>query len=676
MKLVTNHFEEKQSQNIVIPMHRVIVVDCSGSMYGELPKLRTHLKNKLPTLVAPEDTMTLIWFSSAGDCGTIFENLEISTAQDLQSVNTTIDRFLVARGLTGFKDPLEKVIQLAINNTDRPVSLSFMSDGYHNSGATRAEIIKVCTKVADHVATSVVVSYGYYADDAFMTQMAEEMGGEMIGAGDFQSYTDVLARSLATRASGKRKIVEGLAKETIVIGHMDTSYVTAKPDSNGKVALPSNCVAYSFFTGTGDIESVEDEFAAVQVVGALVQRGESDKALELAGLIGDETLFNTVQNAFSKQDFNRVVSLVGAYQPFVDKPRNLKLKQDPNAYNVLTLLMDLADTEGNLLHISHPDFAYSSIGGKRETVSDEGGFKPEFSSKEGEVKAAISTLKFDEDRPNVSILTRREGTVSLPDNDLGFGNSVDSFIWRNYAIIRDGIVNVKKLPVVLTKATYDLLVQNGITLEPFKVNTTYVIDVSSMPVINRSMAAPVAAKDMFTWQFELYKLRVAQKILNSRIEKPEFSEDFAKKYGTDGAMFLKQYGVSPSGFSPKTSKGESVDPYTAKALEISMAGLNTIPKISDVESDIKAGKKLTPSKEVVANSLKNLVPITDNETALIILKGNIAALRDKIIKAKFGLVLGKKWFSDLGGYENTTMEMNFGLSKNILCTAELVDKEV
>jgi hypothetical protein len=371
-----------------------------------------------------------------------------------------------------------------------------------------------------------------------------------------------------------------------------------------------------------------------------------------------------------------VVALVGAYHPFVDKPRNLKLKQDPNAYNVLTLLMDLADTEGNFLHISHPEFSYSAIGGKRETVADEGGFKPVFSSKEGEVKAAISTLKFDEDRPNVSILTRREGSVSLPKNELGFGESVDSFIWRNYAIIRDGIVNVKKLPVVLTKATYDLLKQNGIPLEPFKVNTTYVIDVSGMPVINRSMAAPVTAKDMFTWQFDLYKLRVSQKILNSRIEKPEFSEDFAKKYGEDGAAFLKQYGVTPGGFSPKTTKGESVDAYVAKALEISLSGLNSIPKISDVEADIAAGKNLTPAKQVVAKALKDLEPITDNEAALKMLKVNIAILRDKIIKAKFGVILGRRIFTDMTSWDDNTKTMDFGLSKPIKASAELVDKEV
>jgi hypothetical protein len=339
--------------------------------------------------------------------------------------------------------------------------------------------------------------------------------------------------------------------------------------------------------------------------------------------------------------------------------------------------MDLADTEGNYLHISHPEFKYSAIGSKRESAPDENGFIPVFTSKTGEVKAEISALKFDEDRPNVSILTRRDGQVSLPDNDFGFGNAVDSFIWRNYAIVRDGIVNVSKLPVVLTKATYDLLIANGIQLEPFKVNQTYVIDVSTMPVINRSMAQPMTAREMFDMDFELYQLRTAQKILNSRIEKPEVSAEYASKFGPEAAEFLKKYGVGPGGFSPKTVKGEAIDPYIAKALEVKISGLSGIPKVSEVEDDVKAGKKLTPSKQVMANKLKALEPTVGKEAeALWALKKNMSVVRDRLIKAKFGIILCRKWFTDLGSYDNTELTLDYGLGKPLKATVNLVDKEV
>lgn len=674
MKLETKYFETEATREVKMPMRRVVVVDCSYSMSGELPKLRTHLKNKLPTMVEPEDTLSLIWFSSKGQAGFIFKDLEINSASDLAAVNSAIDRFLKPVGLTGFKDPLELVMQQATDDSDMPVSLSFMSDGGENQ-SPRKEIIEVCAKLADKIATSVVVSYGYYSDERFLAEMAEEMGGEMIGAGDFGSYVDVLDRVLKTRASSKKKLATGLPTTGLIVGHSDESYVTVKANAKGEAAFPSNTIAYSYFTGSGDIEKLEDEFAAVQVVGALIQRGEADVALELSGLIGDVELFDIVQNAFSKQDFNRVVQFVGAYQPFVSSPRNLKLKVDPNAYNVLTLLMDLSEQEGNFLHISHPEFNYSAIGPKRNPIPDKNGFIPKFTSK-GETKAAITTLKFDSDRPNVSILTRREGDVSLPDNDYGFGNSIESFIWRNYAIVRDGIVNVKKLPVILTKATHDLLVNNGIPLEPFKINHTYVIDVSKMPVINRSMAQPMTAQKIFEMEFELYKMKVSQKILNSQIEKPEASAEFSAKYGEEATLFLKKYGVTPGGFGAKSEAGEAVDPYMAKALVVKLSGLSSIPKIDDVKADIAAGKSLTPSKQLMANALKNLEnvdPVAGKEA----IKKNLALARDAMVKAKFGIILGRRWFTDLGTYENTTLELNLpGINKPVKGTVELVDVEV
>lgn len=113
MKLVTKHFQEAQDVNLTVPMHRVVVVDCSGSMGGELPKLRTHLKNKLASMVEPQDVMSLIWFSSKGEAGFIFQNMKISSATDLQKIHNAIDRFLVPVGLTGLKTPLEMVLKLA-----------------------------------------------------------------------------------------------------------------------------------------------------------------------------------------------------------------------------------------------------------------------------------------------------------------------------------------------------------------------------------------------------------------------------------------------------------------------------------------------------------------------------------------------------------------------------------
>jgi hypothetical protein len=555
-----------------------------------------------------------------------------------------------------------------------------MSDGGENQ-SSKAAIMKVCEVLSDYVDSATFVEYGYYADHNMIMDMAETVGAEVVQAENFQSYTDSLDKALQGRSSGKRIVVENIEAD-FVVGSQQDGFIIMKPDASGKVAFPSNVIAYSVIEGSGDNVEITSNIDAAYMVSALIQRGDTQTAMSVAAAIGDVDIYKTVENAFSKQDYAVAVEKANSYGSgkmalYSTAPKQANLMPDPNAYNVLTLLMDLASEPGNYLEVTHPEFQYSAIGGKRDSVPDANGFVPKFSDKNGDILAEITTLKFDEDRPNISMLVRREGTVSLPDNEHGFGNSIESFIWRNYAIVRDGIVNVRKLPLRLSKATHDLLTQNGVITEPFKVNKTYIIDTKALPVINRSMVESVwTAKQMFERQFDLYTQQVRFKILGTMFEKAEFAPAFASKYGDEATAFLKEYGVTPGGFSPKTVKGESVDPYLAKTLEIKMSGLNTIPKIDDVKKAVADGKKLTPSQQVVANQLKYIGDIENPEKAYNETRKTVREIRDQIVMAKFGIILGKKWFPDFASYEEDTLEMDFNLGKLIKCQAVLADKEV
>jgi hypothetical protein len=636
--------------------------------------------------------LTVIWFSGRGQFGTLFEGVEISTAQDLASVHSAIDRFLVPVGLTGFKDPLEDVIRLAKQNPDMPMSMSFMTDGGENVSSKQA-VLDVCNKLSDFIDSATFVEYGYYADHKMLMSMAEEVGAEIVQAEDFQGYTDSLDAALQGKSMGKRIVINGVTAE-FVVGSQPTGFVIVKPSTNGDVTLPSNVTAYSYIdegnlsdfidnNGAFEIDSPKD---AAYVVSALIQRGMSIEAMAVAASIGEVEIFKSVENAFSKQDYAVAVETANMYGSgkkvlYSTTPKQNNLLPDANAYNVLTLLMDLASQPGNYLDLSHPDFKYNPIGRKREVVADANGFVPKFSDKADRVLAEITSLKFDEDRPNISILVKREGTVSLPKNDFGFGESIESFIWRNYAIVRDGIINVRKLPVVLSKATHDLLTANGAITTPFKINQTVVIDTKQFPVINRAMVDEVwTAKKMFQVNFSMYEMQTRFKILGTMFEKAEFAPAFAAQYGDEATAFLKEYGVTPGGFSAKTIKGEESDPYMAKALEIKLSGLSSIPAIELVKKAIADGKKLTPSQQVVANQLKIIegmkIDDKDYEAEYKLVRNLVRNIRNEIVMAKFGIILGKKWFPDFASMEENTMELDFGLGKPIKCQAILADVEV
>ena len=77
-----------------VQIDHVFCIDVSGSMSGELPKLRDHLKNKVVKMVQPGDTLSLVWFSGKGQHGTLLTEQAIKGLLDVKEVHDLIDRFL------------------------------------------------------------------------------------------------------------------------------------------------------------------------------------------------------------------------------------------------------------------------------------------------------------------------------------------------------------------------------------------------------------------------------------------------------------------------------------------------------------------------------------------------------------------------------------------------------
>ena len=112
------------------------VIDCSGSMSYDLPKIREHIKRKLPKLLKEKDTISIIWFSGTGQFGTLLEAEPVATLTDLKAIDQAIDRWLKPQGLTGFTEPLQEAVRVVDRVTKAlPGSISslmFMSDGHDN----------------------------------------------------------------------------------------------------------------------------------------------------------------------------------------------------------------------------------------------------------------------------------------------------------------------------------------------------------------------------------------------------------------------------------------------------------------------------------------------------------------------------------------------------------------
>lgn len=155
------------SKAVSVATNHILFVDVSGSMSWDLPNMRTHMKNKLSSLVKEGDTITIGYFSGRNQFGVLVEEVEIATLQDLTSIHQAIDRFLKPICLTGFKEPLQetkRVIQrIKGNRPDSAFSFFFLTDGHDNQWSER-EILQACEELEADVVSATIVEYGYYCN--------------------------------------------------------------------------------------------------------------------------------------------------------------------------------------------------------------------------------------------------------------------------------------------------------------------------------------------------------------------------------------------------------------------------------------------------------------------------------------------------------------------------------
>lgn len=372
------------------PTNHIAVIDCSGSMSWELPKIREQLKKKLPKLLKDGDTLSVIWFSGRGEYGALLEGEPIPTLKDLNDVNKQFDRWLRPVGLTGFKEPLEQVaatVKEVGKKNKNPFSLFFMSDGCDNQW-NRADILKVVEKTAGVLASATFVEYGYYADRPLLSAMAEKAGGVHIHADAFDKFEPVFEAAMQKRPVGGKRVevdiggdpIGGFAfvpadgelttydassgtstvpENTTEIWYLSPSTVGAVSGALRDLAATAAAAGTAKATNEGALE------AAYAAMSLFAVRMKPEVVYPILKATGDVRFINAFSVCFGKQKYSEFMD-AAKLAAFREQDRFLE-GRDPNkvpaddAFTVLDLLRVLADDDSTRLMLKHPEFKYSRI---------------------------------------------------------------------------------------------------------------------------------------------------------------------------------------------------------------------------------------------------------------------------------------------------------------------------
>lgn len=754
------------------PAHYVFVIDCSGSMSADLPKIRAQIKTKIPTMLRPGDQVSAVWFSGKGEFGSVLEAFTVDTLKDVKAVAETVDRWLRPIGLTGFKEPLDHAAEVLARSRasapDMSQVLVFMSDGCDNQWP-RAQVLAAADKLAPLADAVTVVEYGYFADRALLTSIAERTGGALVFAEDFPKYEPVVEAAIKKCSPSKLVNIELPNVEVIggfVFSADDASRelltFEAKHAADGTLGAAVRESAPSvYFLSTSKVGSdwSGPDGVLCGLYGALslfAARSDAKVIWPILAHLGDIHFVDQWSGLFGKQAYTRF--MLEAKDAAFDAKKRMAKGYDPmrvpaeDAPCVMQLLSILGEDDGNRVLLDHQGFRYSKISRSYvqadDALSDEdeaeltrlqtllvveksASKKRALSDQISKILAkhsqddvlrfiadpapdgyAFDALVWNEDRPNVSFRVRKEGAVDISKKlaNTDFAGKIPSgfrtHVYRNYALVRDGLVNVAELPVKLTEATYQRILKEGFkdiatfigkdTVNPSSWGTgVYVmLSLDKLPVMNRAMARAVSAKDMFELQYKLEKARAAQKVFKYYREQhfPARIAAFDSLYGKDGADFLTGLGFGTNGFAPPRVAAPARDFYMGKELSISIKGLSSLPPVKDVAQRRLVGKGQTTAGALMepyvgevdtflAQNKIGLKKERDKKFEAWLAAKSTAAIAEArhllahIAQTKFGVVVGQTWFWDLGSIENDSMDIEVE-GKKLACKVEMKEIEV
>jgi hypothetical protein len=695
---LVQHSPAKAKRSAPVSTNHLWLFDRSGSMYGLLHSLIHDLKGLVRTL-KPSDTVTLGWFSGPREYNYIVKGFKIANDADYVTLDKMLDKHASTVGMTCFSEILASTKQVIedLSVFSKTFSLVFLTDGYPTVPSYNKEvetIFKAVTDIRGSISSALLVGYGNYYNRPLMTDISERLGAALThseGIKDFRSAVDGFLKDSGKSAkvkvaldipyakgTSKYPVAFSIAESGVNILAQDTGVVYApegaevyvlsnvRPASSAEITPREKDVRHS-----SDLEDlIKGVYGASYI---LCQLGKTDQAMEALATLGDVYLIDALTNAYTPSEYGvaekKILHAINDPDGRYFKGWKKNYLPPVDAYCLLDVLDELLDDGKALFYPYHKSFDYKRIGVKAEASEDTPKFRAD------PVGVPISSLVWNSTKLNLSVAARITGKIHLigEASKYGFSDDYPTWVHRNYALVKDGFLNVKTLPVSLSEETFTSLRSRGLidSTERYIPDGIYDLHLDVVPVINRAMAeGKTSATELADKVRKEYELKGILKSL--KYFKDEEVGDDTEKVGVFASLndeqiaFLESNHIGKNGFSPKVAKGESTDFYYAKSFEIKVKGLSSFPKVSDVQDKIKAGKKLTVADTFVHAGIdlyeKSGMQKQEKEVRVAWLTIKIASLLKEqravsraIQETKFAVLLAKSWFKEFQTREDNVL---------------------
>ena len=529
---------EKTQNAVNKPTNYFCIFDNSGSMYGSIKTLKdTLLATK--KLIGPQDTISLGWFSGYNKFDWIVKGATITANFD-----SLINQHVYARGATHYNqilkslnDVIQNVSTLAGHSNN---SMLFLTDGWPNDNSSERDILSICKGLNGKFASTKIIGYSGYYNRNLLLDMAEAIGGQMSHISDHYELDKDYKTFFENRVLIKNIAIDKKYDLVWQVNSKDVLLLTQKADNS--VDVQDNGEESELFAIDYDelkgLTAINDAKFVYSLTYILSQKNKANMGVQLLRTVGDYKMAQSLRKAFTVAQKGAIENMIRTFALLGGTP---VITETPNTTKLETFLEEL-DSKDVYLDTTNSD--YTSISRKGTNVS-----KVEWNLTDE--KAKIIQVVPNENRPNISLLTVRQGEIAnVTDEDLA--NRITEFnatatkpitfpiksaTYRNYSLVANGDFNFKKL----------VLEENG---------TTNIINPDNDLDIFDENVKSIHIKDFVNLNKTLIKEKAHVSVLNFFIKnnsEQKHAEDWrVSNYGAEGAKLLEEMGIDYAGrYSPK-----------------------------------------------------------------------------------------------------------------------------
>ena len=597
--------------------HSIIVVDRSGSMYGQMRDVRDTLL-KLLTLDEYKQfslVVTLISYSSVGDVTCHFQRVPITDIMKAGSKEQQQIKRLEATCLTCISGGL-KLAESLVKDGEL-TSITLHSDGYANDPSSNAEVanlMAICKTLQGKDVFVNTIAYTDYSDFRLLSRVANAVSGSCVKAGNIKIMYDTLYENTKTLGSALVPPVEvPLPKEChfqVFVSH-DAKRVNG---STGELKVMGikpefDAVVYQYrqlsekeYKALKDVPEVQTCEAVYAFAKGQLSEGNINTAKYAVASAFDATLIQThgkaltnLQCAALAVDLDKLLCDPGEledHQILSQVPVNKRMP----FVGVVRLLEDHADEY--LVNLPYLQEHYTRRGVKRLQGSrDENGnlmepwLKTEYVDKDEYVRVSSFDVNRNAATMNMLIsrrvkLVKMKGGETIPEVA---GVKLDQLrTFNNYTLVGDGELNVQNLKLKISgKKLFDALVKEGVLENEdgtpagkFDAKAAYLLRLDVLPLV-----PPFTGKPDFTGVFDhLCGLKILASLCGAHLK--EAAEDFTpeqveelKKHYLSKSLFLNFPTTVPYKDRLTALSDGTLDTRTSYKIDIGNKDILTLGKL-------------------------------------------------------------------------------------------------